>query len=137
MLSEELFSSLPRPARGKPLKLLSVLLQVALYGMQLIRSGWTKSSPIIDKDDLRILNMHDHIRVMPAAHIDETQGDRDQIIVVPIQLGPDVDTRLRGIPTWQFDDFDSPMQIERDEMARIARRVVMADHGIGLKRSRC
>ena len=67
------------------------------------------------------MDMHDHVRQMPAAHINETQGDWDQFIAVSIQLRPDGDTRLRGIPAWQFDDFDSPMQIERDEMARIAR----------------
>jgi len=52
LLSEELFSSLSRPARGKPLKLLSVLLQVAFYRVELISAKRAKCPLVIDKHNL-------------------------------------------------------------------------------------
>lgn len=58
-------------------KLLSMLLQVTLYGMEFVRGGRAKPSVLVDIDEARVLNMQNHLRSMIAIHIKETQRGRD------------------------------------------------------------
>ena len=112
-----------------------MLLQVALYGVEFVRAGRAKPCLVIDKDDPRILEMHDHVWEMIAVHIDKTERHRHQVLAIPEQLWPQVDAGLRCIAAGKLDDLDAPIQIERNEVARIVRRVVMAHDSIGLKSS--
>lgn len=75
-------------------KLLSMLLQVALYGRELVWVSRTKSSILINIDEARVLKMQDHIWMMVAIHINEAECDRDQVITAAIELRPDVDARF-------------------------------------------
>ena len=64
------------PICGTPLKLLSMLLQVTLYTMELIWGGRAKPSLVIDKDELCVLKMHDHIWSMIAIDIHKAECHR-------------------------------------------------------------
>lgn len=108
-LSKVPFSSLYRSARDTPLKLLSVLLQVVLYSMEFVGSRRAKPPIRIDIHDTCLLKMKNHIRLMIAVHINETQCDRDQVIAIPIELRPDIDTRMRPIPAWKLYHFNAAM----------------------------
>lgn len=72
-------------------KLLSVLLQVALDGRELVWVSRTKSPVLIDIDQARVLKMKNHIGMMVTIHINETQRDWDQVIAIPIELWPAID----------------------------------------------
>ncbi len=78
-LSKAPCSSLYHPVCGTPLKLVSMLLQVTLYSMELVWGSRSKPSLVIDKDELRVLKMEKHVRSMIAIDINETQRHRDQI----------------------------------------------------------
>src|SRR5260221_3755743 len=98
-------------SRETELKLLPMPLQVALDGRKLVRVGRAKSPVFIDIDQARILKMQNHIWVMIAIHVHETQRDRDQIIAVAIELWSDVDTGFGSISTWKFDHLYTPVEI--------------------------
>src|SRR5258707_15058535 len=70
---------------------------------------------------------------MIAIDINETQRDRNQVIAIAVELRSDVDTCLRAVAARKLDHLDTPVEVQRNKMARIARRVVMADNSIGLK----
>ncbi len=69
-------SSLSRPARGTPLKLLSMLLQVTFYTMELIWGSRAKASLVIDKDELRVLKVEKHVQSMIAIDINKAERHR-------------------------------------------------------------
>jgi hypothetical protein len=52
-----------------------------------------------------------------------------------MKLGANVDAGVSGITAWQFDNFDAPVQVNSQEVTRHARRFVMPDVGIDLKRA--
>jgi hypothetical protein len=110
-LSKVPCSSLYCPVRGAFLKLVSRLLQVALYSMELVWGSRAKPSLVIDKDDLRVLKMHDHIWSMIAIDIHKAECHRDQIGIGPIQLRAEIDAGLRAIATGKLDHLDTTIQI--------------------------
>jgi hypothetical protein len=112
-----------------------MLLLVLLDGRKLIGTRRAETPPVVDVDDLGILEVNHQIRSVIASDIDKAQRHWHQVRVCTIELRPDEDTRFGGVTPWELDDLDVPMQVERDKMAWIARRVVMTDNGIGLKRS--
>ena len=65
-----------------------MLLQVLLYLLELVRAGRAKPSLVIDKDDLRILEMHDHVWEMIAVHIDKTERTGTRSSLFPNNCGP-------------------------------------------------
>src|SRR6266567_2452779 len=85
--------------------------QVLLHGLQLAGSRRAKSPLRVDVHDLRLLKMDDHIRLMVALHIDETQRDRDQVIAIAIELRADEDTGFGSVSTRELDHFDTPIQV--------------------------
>ncbi len=54
-------------------KLVSLLLQVALYRMELIWGSRAKPSLVIDKGELRVLKMEKHVRSMIAIDIHKAE----------------------------------------------------------------
>jgi hypothetical protein len=74
--------------------LLSMLSQVLLYHLQFIRASRTKPSLVINIHNARRLEMDNHIRLMIAFHINETQRHGYQIISAAEQLRPNIDARL-------------------------------------------
>ncbi len=69
------------------------------------------------------------------ATIDERERHRHEIGIVPIELGAQEDPCVRAVAAWKLDDFDTPVQVERDKMTGYPRRF-MADEGIDLVRAR-
>lgn len=110
-----------------------MLLQVALNGMEFVCGSRAKPSILIDIHDTRFFEMNNHIRLMVAIHIDKAERHRYQIRSRTIQLRPEVDTRLRAIAPWQFDDLDATMEIDDDKMTGRARRFVVAHIDIDLE----
>src|SRR5450755_698677 len=60
-------------------KLWPMLFQVLFYSRYLVGVNRTKSPILIDIDQACVLKTQDHIWMMIAIHIHETQRDRDQI----------------------------------------------------------
>src|SRR6266852_6762244 len=110
-----------------------MLLQVVLNGLQLAGVCRAKSSLHVDVHEPRLLEMDNHIWLMVALHIDETQGDGDQVIAATIELGADVDTCFRGVPARKLDYFDTPFEVHSNKVAGISRRVVLPHHRIDLE----
>ncbi len=76
LLSKAPCSSLYHPICGTPLKLLSMLLQVTLYSMELIWGGRAKASLVIDKDELRVLKVYNHVWSMITIDIHKAERHR-------------------------------------------------------------
>ena len=74
-----------------------MLLQVTLYSMELVWGSRSKPSLVIDKDELRVLKMDEHVRSMVAIDIHKAECHRDQIGIGAIQLRAEVDAGLRAI----------------------------------------
>src|SRR5258708_6987344 len=110
-----------------------MLLQVAFDCMKFVWSSRTKPSLVIDKDELRVLKVYDHVRSMIAIDINKAERHRDQIGISPIQLRAKVDAGLRTIATGKLDHLDTTIQVERNKMTWISRCVGMSDNGIGLE----
>ena len=115
--------------------LLTEMLQKLLHWRTLLRTERTKAPLIIDKHDLRGLEMNDHVRFVIAIDIDETEGNRRQVFPLAIQLGAEVDAGMGSISTGHFDDLDPPIQVNRDKMTGVCLRVIMAHDGIYLERA--
>ena len=113
-----------------------MLLQVLLHGLYFIGGRRAKTSTVVDIDDISILEMDNHIGAMVAVDIHETECHRDELLAVPVELWADIDARFRGIAARKFNHLDATVEIQRDKVAGIARRVVMPDHRIDLKRAR-
>src|SRR5581483_2970691 len=80
------------------------------------RSSRSKGAISIVKDNLGALEEDKHVRVMGMARIGELERDRDEISARPIDLWPLVDPGARGVAAGQFDHFDVPAQVERNEV---------------------
>jgi len=110
-----------------------MLLQVAFDCMKFVWSGRTKPSLVIDKDELRVLKMDNHVRSMIAIDINKIKRHRDQIGIGPIQLRAEVDVSLRAIATGKLDHLDTTIQVERNKMTGCAPRLIMPDGGVYLE----
>src|SRR6266567_4802891 len=100
---------------------LPVVLQKLLHGVALLGTEWTKSPLVVDEDDVSALEVDNHIGLLVAVDIDEAEGHRDEVGVSSVELGADVDTGVAGVATWQFDDFNPPVEVNGQKMTRHAR----------------
>jgi hypothetical protein len=100
-------------------------LQILFHSLYLGRCRRAKSSLIVDIDDTCILKADNHIWMMIAIDISKAERDRDEILACAIELRPCVDARFRHIPTRKIDHLNSPVEVERDKVARITRRVIL------------
>src|SRR6266478_6928138 len=105
-----------------------MLLQVTLYGMELVWGSRAKPSLVIDKDELRVLKMHDHIWSMIVIDINKAECHRDQIGIGPIQLRAEVDAGLRAIATGELDYLDTTIEVQCDKVAWTHRRIILPNH---------
>lgn len=96
-------------------------LQEALHPFSLLGQKWAKSALIIDEYDLGSLEVDNHIGLMIAVNIDEAEGHRNEVGVRTVELRADVDTSVAGITAGQFDDLNTPMEVDRQKMTRHAR----------------
>jgi hypothetical protein len=110
-----------------------MLLQVAFDCMKFVWGGRAKASLVIDKDELRVLKMDNHVWSMSVIDINKTQRHRDQIGIGPIQLRAEVDAGLRAIATGELDHLDTTMQVERNKMTGCAPCLIMPDEGVYLE----
>lgn len=115
---------------------LPMLLLVSLDSGQFIGARGAEAPLLVDVDDLGLLDMHDHIGLVVALDISKAERHRHQVLPVPIQLRAEIDAGFGGITSWELDDLDAPMQVERDKMAGRTRRFVVADVGVNLEGAR-
>src|SRR5262249_28285696 len=88
-------------------------LQEVLNPFALIGAHWTKSALVVDEDDMRPLKGDDHVGLLVAIDIEEAHGHRNKICVRAVELRADVDAGVAGVPTWQFNDLNTPVQVDR------------------------
>ncbi len=91
-----------------------MLFQVLFHCLDLAGIRRTKSSLVVDVDNIGILKMENHIGVMVAGDIHETECYRDEILTIPVELRPDIDARFRCVATWKLNHFKTSVEIERD-----------------------
>jgi hypothetical protein len=96
------------------------------------RLGRLKRAPRITKDQLRPLEKHQHIWMVVVPGIDKLQRDGDEIRILAVEMRPDEDSGMSCISSWQFNDLNATLQIERDEMARDVASF-MPDKGVRLR----
>src|SRR5712692_7667015 len=95
-----------------------------------------EAAPIVQEDDLRPLEVKNHLGSVIAIHVFETERDWHQVSVGPVELWTKVDASMRWVPAWQLDHFQTTVEIQGDEMTGHARRFVVPDRGVDLKRAR-
>jgi len=79
---------------------------------------------------------HDeHIRVVVVLSVHKLQRDGDQIRILAVEMRPDEDSSMSCIPSWEFDDLNTTLQIEGNEVAGLCSRLV-ANERIGLEGAR-
>ena len=76
------------------------------------RLGRLKRALRIMKDQLRSLKHDEHIRVVVVLSVHKLQRDGDQIRILAVEMRPDEDSSMSCIPSWEFDDLNTTLQIE-------------------------
>src|SRR6266542_4779582 len=99
------------------------------------RLGRLKRALRIMKDQLRSLKHDEHIRVVVVLSVHKLQRDGDQIRILAVEMRPDEDSGMSCISPWKFNDFNTTLQIEGDEVAGSCSRLV-ANERIGLEGAR-
>src|SRR5258708_3492029 len=78
------------------------------------------------------LEENQHLWMMVVQWINKLQGHWYQLCTRAVGLRPKIDLRMRWIATRQFNDLNTPMQIERNEVAGCVS-CFMTDESIRLK----
>ncbi|WP_126600819.1 nucleotidyltransferase domain-containing protein [Dictyobacter aurantiacus] len=88
------------------------------------------------QQDLRVLNMHQHIGMMRVVRVHELQRDRDAGCRRTRQLRHLVALHLILVATRQFNDLNIAVEIQDDKVAGDGHHRLVPHEGIDLKRAR-
>ena len=99
------------------------------------RLGRLKRALRITKDQLCSLKHDEHIWMVVVPGIDKLQRDGNQIRILAVEMRPDEDSGMSCVSSWEFDDLNTTLQIEGDEVAGLCSRLV-ANERIGLEGAR-
>ena len=93
---------------------------------------WAEATLIIDPDHLATLYFKKHVRLAIPVDISKTQGHRLLIAVRTEQLRTSIDAHLAALAARPLDDLNESIQIDCQEVTRMAGAVGISDHRISL-----
>src|SRR6266567_9078352 len=96
-----------------------------------------KRLPVVGKADHFITPLNVNIQVWSISCGTglKTYRNRVKVLSCAKQTRPDVDLRFCGVPPWYLNDQNLPVEIDRDEVARVTWAIVVADNRVYLKRA--
>src|SRR6266567_4504720 len=94
-----------------------------------------KRLPVVGKADHFITPLNVNIQVWSISCSTGLKRQRNRVKVLSRakQTRPDVDYRFGSISPWYLNDQNLPVEIERDEVARVTWAISMTDNGVYLK----
>src|SRR5260221_14624958 len=93
---------------------------------------WAEAALIIDPDHLATLYFKEHVWLAIPINISKTQGHRLLIAVRTEQLRTSINAHMAALAARPLDDLNASIQIDRQEVTRMAGTVGMSDHRLGL-----
>src|SRR5258708_16828508 len=93
---------------------------------------WAEAALIIDPDHLATLYFKEHVWLAIPVDISKTQGHRLLIAVRTEQLRTSIDAHMAALAAGPLDDLNASIQINRQEVTRLAGPAGISNHPLDL-----